>query len=198
LADYLGVVRTLGLYPGSPAIVLALLRANDRLAACELHPDDATLLRRRIGADPRAGVHHRDGYEAVRALLPPPERRALVLIDPPYEQPDEFDQIAEAIITARARCAPSVIATWYPIKHRAPVRAFHDRLRDMGLRDLVAAELLLREPLDPARLNGSGMLVATPPYRFETEVAPILDALLAGLGDGEPGAGARIERLADE
>ena len=198
LADYLGVVRELGLYPGSPAITLALFRPGDRLAACELHPEDASLLRRAIGADPRAGVHHRDGYEAVRALLPPPERRVLVLIDPPYEQPDEFDQVADAIATARARFAPAVIAAWYPIKHRAPVRAFHDRLRDRGLRDLVTAELLMREPLDPARLNGSGLLVATPPYRFETEAAPILDALLTGLGDGEPGAGTRIERLADE
>src|SRR5208283_2213802 len=107
--------------------------------------------------------------------------RGLVLIDPPFERPDEFARLAAGVGTANARFATGVLAAWYPIKHRAPVRAFHDAIRESGLRDVVAAELWLREPTDPGRLNGCGLLVVNPPYRFEAEAAPILDALLARL-----------------
>jgi 23S rRNA (adenine2030-N6)-methyltransferase len=96
---------------------------------------------------------------------------------------------------ARARFPTGVLAAWYPVKHRAPVRAFFGAL---GLRDVIVAELLLREPLDPARLNGCGLLVVNPPYRFEQEAQIILDALLSCLGDREPGAAASVTRLADE
>ena len=89
-------------------------------------------------------------------------------------------------------------ACWYPIKHRAPVRAFHDDLRARGLRDLVAAELWLREPTDPARLNGCGLLVANPPWQFEAEGGAVLAALLRNLGDGEPGQGWAMLRIAEE
>ena len=198
LADYLGVVRSLGLYPGSPLIARALLREADRLACCELHPDDAAELRRRFAADRQVAVHRRDGWEAIGALLPPLERRGLVLIDPPYEEPGEFAAVAAALRAANARFRTGVLAAWYPIKHRAAVRGFHSELREGGLRDIAAVELLLREPLDPGRLNGCGLLVVNPPWRFEQEAAPILDALLRRLGRGEPGAGASIIRLADE
>jgi len=198
LRDYLETVRSLGLYPGSPALVRALLRPRDRLACCELHPDDAAGLRRLFVRDRQVAVHHRDGWEALGALLPPPERRGLVLIDPPYEAPDEFERLAAGLLAAHAKFPAGVYAAWYPIKHRAPVRAFHAELRDSGLRDIVAAELLLREPLDPARLNGSGLLVVSPPWRFEAEAEAILAALLERLGDREPGEGTALVRIADE
>ena len=185
LADYVGLVRELGLYPGSPALIAALLRDHDRAACCELHPEDFAALRRNFGRDPRVAVHHRDGYEAIGAFLPPPERRGLTLIDPPYEQDGEYDRIVTALRTAQARFANGTAIAWYPIKHRAPVRALHDALRASGLRDIVAAELFAREPLDAARLNGSGLIVLNPPYRFEAEIPPILAALLDRLGTGE-------------
>ncbi len=198
LADYLGLVRALGLYPGSPAIARALLRPADRLVCCELHPDDFAALRDRVGRDRQVSVHRRDGYEALSALTPPAARRGLVLIDPPYESPEEFDRVTNGLVTAHGRFPGGILAAWYPVKHRAPVRAFHAALRDTGMRDIVCAEFLLREPLDPARLNGCGLLVINPPWRFEDEIPPILAALLAALGDGEPSAGANVERLADE
>ncbi len=198
LADYLGVVRSLTPYPGSPAIIAALLRPGDRAVACELHPEDHAALRRNLGHDPRIGVHLRDGYEAVGAFLPPPERRGLTLIDPPYEAADEYDRVIAALRTAQARFPGGTVAAWYPIKHRAPVRALHAAVRAAGLRDVVAAELWLREPLDPARLNGSGLLVRNPPYLFEAEIPPLLDALLHRLGNREPGEGTALIRLADE
>jgi len=198
LRPYVEVVETLGLYPGSPAITQAMLRDLDRLVCCELHPADYAELRRNFGRDGRVAVHLRDGYEALGAFLPPPARRGLILIDPPFEAHDEFETLAKALQTAHARFATGVFMAWYPIKHRAPVRAFHDTMRASGMRDVVAAEFCLREPLDAARLNGCGLLVVNPPWRFEEDVGPILTALLERLGTGEPGASASMTRLADE
>ncbi len=198
LAEYVGLVDRLGLYPGSPTLIRALLRPDDRLACCELHPEDAAALRRLFARDRQVAVHERDAWEALGALLPPAQKRGLVLIDPPFEQPDEFDRLAAGLRQGHARFATAVFAAWYPIKHRAPVRAFHHALQASGLRDIVAAELWLREPVDAARLNGCGLVVVNPPYRFEAEAAPILHALLDRLGTREPGEGTALLRLADE
>jgi 23S rRNA (adenine2030-N6)-methyltransferase len=198
LADYVGLVRSLGLYPGSPTIVRALLRSDDRLACCELHPEDAGALRRRFGGDRLVAVHHRDAWEALGALLPPKERRGLVLIDPPFEDPREFSRLTEGLTVGWRRFRGGVFAAWYPIKQRATARQFLTDIQASGMRDIVAAELCLREPTDPARLNGCGMLVVNPPYHFEQEVPAILEALLDRLGDGEPGGSAGIRRIAGE
>ncbi len=99
---------------------------------------------------------------------------------------------------AHTRFAAGVFAAWYPIKHRAPVRALHAALRESGIRDIVAAELWLRAPLDAARLNGCGLLVVNPPFRFEQEAPQILAALLDRLGMREDGEGISVERLVDE
>jgi 23S rRNA (adenine2030-N6)-methyltransferase len=195
LEDYAALVRRLGLYPGSPELVRALLRPDDRLACCELHPEDCSDLRRMFREDPRISVHQRNGWEALKALLPPDQKRGLILIDPPYEEPREFDRLAEGLALAHSRFHTGVLAAWYPVKHRAPIRAFLDSL---SLRDVIAAELLLREPLEPARLNGCGMLIVNPPYQFERDAQIILDALLLRLGDGESGEAATITRWADE
>jgi len=198
LAGYVGLVQRLGLYPGSPTILRALLRPGDRAIACELHPQEHAALRRLFAHDPAVSVHLRDGYEAIGAFLPPAERRGLTLIDPPYEAAGEFGQVQAAIANAQARFPGGVMAAWFPIKHRAPIRAFYDFLQTGGVRDAVAIEFLLREPLDPARLNGCGMILVNPPFRFEAELPPILNALLYRLGNGEAGQAARLERLADE
>jgi 23S rRNA (adenine2030-N6)-methyltransferase len=198
LAAYVTLVRRLGLYPGSPVLIRALLRDSDRLLCCELHPEEEAALRRRFARDRQVSVHRRDGWEALRALLPPRERRGLVLIDPPYEQPDEYATVASGLCAGYARFRNGVFAAWYPIKHRAPVRAFHAAMRESPIRDVIAAELFLREPVDPARLNGCGLLVVNPPYRFEAEIPPVLAALLDRLGNREPGEGCALVRLVDE
>jgi 23S rRNA (adenine2030-N6)-methyltransferase len=196
VADYVALVRQCGLYPGSPVLIRALLRPQDRLICCERHPDEYAALKRVMHGDARVSVHHRDAWEALGALLPPAERRGLVLIDPPYEATDEFSRLAAGLRMGHARFATGVFAAWYPIKHRAPVRDFHSEMREM--RDVIAAELWLREPLDPARLNGCGLLLINPPYRFESEAPRILHALLSRVGTGESGGGIALERLADE
>jgi 23S rRNA (adenine2030-N6)-methyltransferase len=191
LADYVGLVRELGLYPGSPLLARARLRAQDRLVCCELHPLEHAALRARFAGDRQVAVHRRDAWEALGALLPPREtRRALVLIDPPYEAPDEFARLAAGLARAAAKFPTGVFAAWYPVKHLAPVRAFHAAIAAGVRRPVLAAALTLRAPLDPSRLNGCGLLVVNPPFRFAEETQPLLSALLARLGDGEAGAGA--------
>jgi 23S rRNA (adenine2030-N6)-methyltransferase len=185
-------------YPGSPLLIRTALRPDDRLACCELHPDDAAALRNLFRGDMQVGVHQRDGYEAVRALLPPKQRRGLVLIDPPYEEPGEFERVAAALREGAARFGYAIYAAWYPIKHRSPVTEFHESIGLSGLRDVVAAEFWLRAPVDPAVLNGCGVLVRNPPYGFEQGAGEILSALLQRLGQREPGEGTRVLRLADE
>ncbi len=198
LAGYVELVRQLGLYPGSPALVRALLRSTDQLICCELHPDEARELRRRFAHDRQVAVHQRDAWEALGALLPPRERRGLVLIDPPFEDSRELERLASGLATGHARFRNGTFLAWYPIKHRAPVRAFHTAVRRSGVRDVVATELCLREPLDPARLNGCGLLLINPPFGFETDAPIILDALLQRLSRDETGASAELTRLADE
>jgi 23S rRNA (adenine2030-N6)-methyltransferase len=198
LSRYLSLIRALGLYPGSPALIRAMLRPDDRLACCELHPDDLFELRRQFARDPQVGVHQRDGWEALAGLLPPKERRGLVLIDPPYEDPEELSGVVEGLATAHARFGTGVLAAWYPIKHRAPVRGFFTALDRTGIPDIVAAEFLLREPVQPDRLNGCGMLVVNPPFHFERDTQPILEALLGHIGRDERGAAATVTRIADE
>ncbi len=205
LAPYVAAVRAAGLdpdrrYPGSPLLVRAALRAQDRLVACELHPEDAAALRANLAGDRRCAVHHRDGYAAIHALLPPRDiRRGLVLIDPPFEELDEWERLAAAIARAREKFPAAIAAAWYPIKGRAPSRALGDMLVAAGLRDLVAYELLLRPPLDAARLNGCGVLVANNPFGLERDAAALLAGIAARLGDPDaPPPSWRIERLAGE
>ena len=106
LAPWLSAVREFGwppLYPGSPALSRAMLREGDRLVLCELHPEDQEELRARIGRDRRVAVHARDGWEAATALTPFPEKRGLLLMDPPFEQEGEFDRLADTIIAVSGR-----------------------------------------------------------------------------------------------
>ncbi|WP_270938471.1 23S rRNA (adenine(2030)-N(6))-methyltransferase RlmJ [Falsiroseomonas oryzae] len=201
LADYVALVRAAGFpasYPGSPAIVRALLRPGDRLMLCELHVEDHATLRARFRGDAQVAVHRRDAWEALTALTPFPERRGLVLIDPPFEKEGEFDRLAAGLAALRHRFRAAVVAAWYPIKHRAPVRAFHAALREQAVPDCLACELTLREPTDPTRLNGCGLLVANAPFGFEQQAREILDALLARLARGEDGAATTVMRVTEE
>lgn len=184
-------------YPGSPALIRAALRPQDRLVCCELHPEDHAALRAHFARDRQVAVHRRDAWEAIRALTPFPERRGLVLMDPPFEQEEEFARLAGAVAELHRRFRAGIVAAWYPVKHRAPVRDFHDALRASGVRDVLAAELWLREPTDPRRLNGSGLLVVGAPFGFEPAAQAVLAALVAAV-EPEPGAGCAVTRIVPE
>ncbi len=198
LARYLGLVENLGLYPGSPTLIRAVMREGDRLACCELHPEDAAVLRRQFHHDPLVEVHLRSGWEALGALLPPREKRGLIFVDPPFEQRDEFQILTDGLRRGHAKFGHGVFAAWYPLKQMAAVRGFHANLAGSGMRDILAVELHLRETTDPDRLNGCGLIVINPPYQFEDQAQAIATAVLDGVSDGEPGAETLLIRLANE
>jgi 23S rRNA (adenine2030-N6)-methyltransferase len=198
LERYLELVARLGLYPGSPALIRAVMRGNDRLVCCELHPEDAMTLRRRFRNDPQVEVHKRSGWEALAALLPPKEKRGLIFIDPPFEARDEFSMLSDGLRIGYGRFGQGIIAAWYPIKNMAAVRSFRGGLASFGIQDTVAVELHLRAPADPDRLNACGMVIVNPPYGFEGHARVIADAVLRGLGESEIGAHTALLRLIDE
>lgn len=198
LERYLGLVDQLEPYPGSSALIRAVLRDQDRLVCCELDPEAVRRLRGYFRHDSRVHVHQRSGWEAIGGLLPPVERRGLVFIDPPFEETDEFTTLAEAIGRAHRRFGHGVLAGWYPMKRQAVVRGFYADVVGLNIRDVIAVEFRLRKTLDPGRFNGCGMIVVNPPYLFLQSAHSLAEAVLQALGPLETGAGVDLIRLADE
>lgn len=189
----------LSIYPGSPLLVAQALRPQDRLAACELQPEEAAALKDALAGDARVGVHARDGYEAIRALLPHREGgqkfgRGLVLIDPPYEaQEAEYGRILAALAEGLQRWPEGMFAVWYPIKQRRNLLGFFRKATQLPAKSMLLVELLVRPDDSPLRMNGSGMLLLNPPWQFDRELGASLPALVAALG--EKGARSRLEWL---
>ncbi len=184
-------------YPGSPLIAAQAMREQDRLVACELQPDEARALSALFKSDPRVGVQVRDGYTAIKAMLPPKEKRGLVLIDPPYEaQEAEFTTILTALKEALARWPTGIYALWYPIKQGRTLLPFLRKVANLPCKSVLSAELLVRPDDSPLRLNGSGMLIVNPPYQLDSELAPALPVLARLLGDRHPSS--RLEWIKQE
>jgi 23S rRNA (adenine2030-N6)-methyltransferase len=199
VARYLDLVRAAGVeqgqlvrYPGSPRLAAACLRATDRGALCELERGEASALRAEFRGDERFAVHERDGYEALVALVPPREKRGLALVDPPYEQPDEFERVATALLAALRRWATGTYAVWYPLKHGPAAARFLARMQASGVRRQLVAELLVRPADSPVGLNGSGLLVVNPPWQFDERLRPALRWLHGRLAADRQG-GVRVE-----
>ena len=181
---YLDLVKEYdGLYPGSPKIMQRLMRAGDRMVANELHPEDRQTLAHHIGRDEQARVEGMDGYLAMKALLPPPEKRGLVLVDPPFEVNDEFTRMVRGLENAYERWATGMYAFWYPIKDRVDVRDYHKALQATGIRKIVAADFYLRKPHDPEILNGCGIVLVNPPWTLEKELHTIMAGLVPLLAE---------------
>ncbi|HUH89987.1 MAG TPA: 23S rRNA (adenine(2030)-N(6))-methyltransferase RlmJ, partial [Lysobacter sp.] len=175
------------------------LREGDRIAACELLPEEAAQLKANFAADPRVAVHARDGYEAMKALLPPKFgdvrlNRGLVLIDPPYEaQLQEFDHIIAAVREALLRWPQASYAVWYPIKLRRSLNQFFRRAATLPVKSSLLAELMVHPDDSPLRMNGSGMLLLNPPWQLDQTLRAALPLLQKVLG--ETGASSRVEWL---
>lgn len=189
LVDYAAVLRKMNplwdgksaqgfrVYPGSPLFAYHMLRAQDRLIACEMHPEDAEILRLQAPKDARFQVHARDGFAALRAFLPPPEKRGLALIDPPYEQPDEFDAVVKNLVAAHRRWPNGIYLIWYPVKDRPAIWKFHEALARSGIPKILCAEFVYHEDVRADRLNGCGMMIVNPPWKLDDEIAALLPAL---------------------
>jgi 23S rRNA (adenine2030-N6)-methyltransferase len=176
-------------YPGSPWLLSHALRADDRIAACELQPEEAEQLKHNFERDARIAVHQRDGYAAMKALLPPKfgatrYNRGLVLIDPPFEaQLEEFDTALGALREAQARWPQGSYVLWYPIKRRRALQPFYRRAATLPAKSILTAELLVRADDSPLRMNGSGLLVLNPPWQFDRVLSEALPVLARTLGE---------------
>jgi 23S rRNA (adenine2030-N6)-methyltransferase len=184
-------------YPGSPSLIRALMRPIDRLIAVEKHPEEVAALRGTFRGDKAVKVIELDGYLAFKAFLPPPERRGLVLVDPPFEEPGEFSRLADGLIAAHRRFASGLFVLWYPIKDPAESARFHGLLAARGLKRVLLVELLVRAPDSLTLLNGCGLVLVNPPHTLEAELAPLLPALARLLAQGS-GASARLDWLVGE
>ncbi|HKB92138.1 MAG TPA: 23S rRNA (adenine(2030)-N(6))-methyltransferase RlmJ [Opitutaceae bacterium] len=184
-------------YPGSPWIARLLAREQDRLALVDLHPDDGVALEGEFVFERGVKVHRMDGYTALKAMLPPPEKRALVLIDPPFEAQNEFDQIIRGISEALKRFPSGVYAIWYPLTSRARVDDFRYALMGLPLPPTLMMELSIAGEQSAIKMRGCGLVVINPPWQYDREA----DAILSELGEvltQEPGAGSRLDWLVKE
>ena len=189
LAPYLEAIAKLNndgplrRYPGSPLLALSLMRPQDRLIACELEPQAAAALANNLRADKRAKAIAIDGFVAVNAYVPPKERRGLVLIDPPFEDGDEFSRLGKGLEDAHRKWATGIFLAWYPRKdpHSAQVLAM--RIKRSGIAKLLRVELDLGG--DRTRLVGAGLLVVNPPWRLEQELTVLLPELARVLAQDE-------------
>ncbi|MGE0024670.1 MAG: 23S rRNA (adenine(2030)-N(6))-methyltransferase RlmJ [Hyphomicrobium sp.] len=205
LAPYLHLVRaetgagatTLESYPGSPLIARRLLRREDRLVANEAHPEDAARLAHLFARDRQVKTMHIDGWTALKSLLPPKERRGVVLVDPPFEEPGEFVRMAEGLAAAHKRFATGTVILWYPIKDARAVRAFQRDVTALAIPKLLSVELLVREIHKDGELAGSGLVIMNPPFTLEEKLAHVLPYLSAVLAR-DAGAESRLAWLTGE
>ncbi len=193
VARYLEAVRgfnadgNLRTYPGSPALITTALREHDVLTACELHPEEYAALRRVLPRTPNVQVHARDGWEALGALLPPAQRRGLVLVDPPYEEPDELARSARALGSALRRFGHGAYLWWRPLKSAAALDAADAEARAQGAQKTLRADLWTAAPSPEGKLVGSSLYLVNPPFGLDDALRAALPFLAEALTKGKSG-----------
>jgi 23S rRNA (adenine2030-N6)-methyltransferase len=192
-ADYLACVRELNpdgalrYYPGSPLIARRAMRPIDRMVLIELNKVDFEELGFVFAGEKRVAVRRLDAYQALKAYLPPAERRGLVLVDSSFDRAREFDRLVKALKDAHQRWATGMYAIWYPLMQPAPMRDFHGAIERSGIRKILQLELIVRERDDSDYIPGCGMLVVNPPWHFDSEARAMLDWLAPVLAASGPG-----------
>lgn len=203
LLPYMQIVRAqnknsqLRFYPGSPVIAHELIRSQDRMVLVELSKDDCARLGRVFAEDRQVKVVNDDGYHALKAFLPPHERRGLTLIDSSFDRAGEFERLSDALVLAHRRFATGVYALWYPLMESPAMHHFERQVVATGVRKILQAELSLFSHKWRASLRGCGMLVANPPFGFEQQTRTLLDWLWPALRETEEG-GVRVRWLVPE
>ncbi len=171
-------------YPGSPMVASSLLRRQDKLSLAELHPEDARALLKRMAHDRRATIREMDGWQALKAWLPPPERRGVVLVDPPFEAADEFSRMAGALADAYRRWPTGMFAVWYPIKDWRETDRFRRAVAALAIPKTLRLELTVDADAPNGRFAGTGLIVVNPPWTLKDEAAQMLPWLARVLGQG--------------
>jgi 23S rRNA (adenine2030-N6)-methyltransferase len=179
--------QNLHYYPGSPYLAKLLMREDDQIILNELHPEDAKLLKCNLASDSRVSVHQQDAYQALKALLPPPIKRGLILIDPPFEKMDEFESIVEILPLALKKFATGCYAVWYPIKNQDAVKQFHRQLKQLSMTNVLVAELNVLPEDSRFQLNGTGMLIINPPWQTKEKLEELLSWLWKVLSINQQG-----------
>lgn len=184
-------------YPGSPRLAKGWLRPQDRLMLCELNEAEAAALAGEFGRERGVSVQRMDGYAAIRAALPPPEKRALVLIDPPFESSDEWRRLVEALAEGLRRLPGATFALWFPQTERARVERFFEELLALSLPATWVAEVSVADESAGLKMRGCGLVVVNPPWQLAADVAPVLRWLATVLAQG-PGAEGAVRWLVPE
>ncbi len=203
LAPYMAAVQAanpaheLKFYPGSPLIARWLARPGDRLVLSELNETDCADLQKLFARDRQVQVQPMDGYQALKAFLPPKERRGLTLIDSSFDRAHEFDRITQALAAAHARFATGVYAVWYPLMEKSALRAFEREVARTGIRKILKLELAVEPENWTLTVPGCGMLVVNPPWTFDEEARALLDWLWVVLANAGAG-GVKVDWLVPE
>jgi 23S rRNA (adenine2030-N6)-methyltransferase len=203
LADYVALIKAMNpsgkmrYYPGSPYCAEKIMREQDRLRLFEMHPSEGKILEDNIrkleahaaaqgqsaGRGKRIQVQRGDGFHGLKALLPPPSRRGLVLIDPPYEDKDDYRKVRVALTDALSRFATGTYAVWYPVLNRNESRQLPDKLKQLPCKEWLDVTLSVSGPMpDGFGLRSSGMFVLNPPWTLEKTLRDIMPYLVDVLG----------------
>jgi 23S rRNA (adenine2030-N6)-methyltransferase len=200
VAPYLAAVRAcnreheLRHYPGSPLLVRHLLRPQDRLVACELEPRAAAALSRHLRGAPVAKVMSIDGWIALNAYVPPKERRGLVIVDPPFEQQDDFIHLADGVTAAWRKWSTGIYLMWYPLKDRGDADRFITKLRRAGVEKCIRIDFAVAAPQPDGGLQACGLVVVNPPWKLAADIRTFAPALVDVLGRGD-GCGFELDDL---
>lgn len=193
LADYVKLVKGLNpggqlkLYPGSPLLALKLLREQDRMRLFEMHPADSDLLQNNFrGQGARVLIQKADGFKALKALLPPPPKRALVLIDPPYEDKQDYRHVASALSEGLKRFATGIYALWYPQLQRAESGELPGQLKLLPAKSWLHVALTVHGPTESdVGMRGSGLFILNPPWRLQETLQEVMPFLVKHLGQDD-------------
>ncbi|TBR43564.1 23S rRNA (adenine(2030)-N(6))-methyltransferase RlmJ [Marinomonas agarivorans] len=170
-------------YPGSPKVVDAYLRNKDKMYLCELHPNDYPILADLFHRDRQVTVEKRNGFQAVKALLPPPQKRGLILMDPPYEVKQDYDTVVQTLVEGHRRFAQGIYAIWFPILSRQQADNLANSVQQTRICNVLLLELSIRDDDAQGGMNGSGMIVVNPPWTLKQNAEEFLPVLTAHLAD---------------
>jgi 23S rRNA (adenine2030-N6)-methyltransferase len=186
-----------GRYPGSPALARIALRSQDRAVFLEKHPETCAALRSLMRGDTRVTVEEIDGWSRVPKLLPPRERRGVVLIDPPFEDRRDYVTMVETLAACHRRFATGTYLLWYPVKGEADIKGMCRALVELAIPKTLRLELRTRVPNHPNRFDGAGLIVVNPPWTLQDDAAAALPALAERLATG-PSPSGLVEWLVPE